>query len=89
VQRGIVPGRSTRSLEGIEAVASDAPSKIVGLGLLVLGISIIGLGLFMFLPVAVNLPESWFGAVLALALLGIGGALVYAAGRNFRKAESK
>jgi uncharacterized membrane protein YfcA len=43
------------------------------------------LGLFVAIPVAVNLPESWFGGALAIALLAVGVALIYGSVQN-RKA---
>ena len=70
-------------------MASDAPSPFAAIGMLIVGICIAGLGLFVLLPVAVNLPDSWPGAVLAVALLGVGGALVYAAKQGLRTADPK
>jgi hypothetical protein len=39
------------------------------------GIALMLIGCLMAIPVVVNLPDSWFGAVLALAMLAIGAAL--------------
>jgi len=55
----------------------------------IVGICITGMGLFVLLPVVVNLPDSWPGAVLAAALLGVGGALIYAASRGLRAEDPK
>jgi hypothetical protein len=41
----------------------------------------------MALPVIVKLPDSWFGAVLAVALLGVGFGLIYVSTRNLRASE--
>ncbi len=70
-------------------MAADAPSPFAAIGMLLVGICITGLGLFVLLPVAVNLPDSWPGAVLAVALLGVGGALIYAAKHGLRAADPK
>ena len=40
------------------------------------GIALIAAALLIAVPVAVNFPESWVGAVLVLGLAGIGVALV-------------
>lgn len=50
--------------------------------LLVLGIAAIGLALWMVLPVMVNLPDSWFGALLIGLLLAGGSVLVYRARKS-------
>jgi len=52
--------------------ASDSRSKFGA----IFGIALIAAALLIAVPVAVNLPESWVGAVLVLALGGIGVALV-------------
>ena len=70
-------------------MATDAPSPFAAIGMLIVGICITGMGLFVLLPVAVNLPDSWTGAVLAVALLGVGGALIYAAWQGLRGADPK
>ncbi len=70
-------------------VASDTPSTLAATGMLIAGILGIGVGLFMALPVAVNLPDSWFGAVLAIAFVGGGIALLYGAARGFRAAKPR
>jgi hypothetical protein len=53
-------------------------------GGVVLGIAMLLLALFMALPVAVNLPDAWFGALLALALGSIGVTLVVVSLRRMR-----
>ena len=68
-------------------MTSYTASKLVALGQLVMGIFLVGVGLLMFLPVAVNLPDSWVGAVLAIFLLGVGGSVVWAAARNLANRE--
>jgi cyanate permease len=44
----------------------------------VLGIVFLALALFVAVPVAVNFPDSWPGAVLVLALLCVGAVLIRA-----------
>lgn len=44
---------------------------------IVSGCAALILGLFLVLPVTVNLPESWFGVVLILLLIVGGGLLLY------------
>jgi hypothetical protein len=45
--------------------------------LIVSGCAALILGLFLVLPVAVNLPDSWFGVVLIILLLVGSGLLLY------------
>jgi hypothetical protein len=85
-------GRSTRSLEGIEAVPnngrhlpSSAPAVLLGAA----GFVCVLMGLFIALPVLVNLPDSWFGAVLAVATLGVGGALLYGAAQSWKSRHAE
>ena len=85
----MVAGRSTESLEGIEQVTDEAAMKLVALAQLLMGIFIIGTGIFVLVPVAVNLPDAWMGALLAIFCFGVGGSVVWAAARNFRAAEPK
>lgn len=70
-------------------MTSYAAWKIVVLMQLIMGLFLVGVGLLMFLPVAVNLPDSWIGAVLAIFLLGAGGTIMYVAARNFRAVKPK
>jgi hypothetical protein len=84
-----VAGRSTGSLEGIETMTDEAAWKLVAVAQLLMGIFLIGVGIFVFLPVAVNLPDSWTGALLSIFLFGVGGSVVWAAARNLRAAEPK
>ena len=42
----------------------------------VIGIGLIAVALLIAVPVAVNFPDSWFGAVLVVTLGGIGVAFV-------------
>lgn len=50
--------------------------------MVVIGLSALLLAALMVLPVAVNLPASWFGALLALVFVAGGAALVYRGGRR-------
>lgn len=52
---------------------------------LVFGGVAIALALWMALPVGVNLPDSWFGALLIALLIAAGCALVYAGVRALKK----
>ena len=70
-------------------MTSHTASRLVALVQLVVGIFLVGVGLLMFVQVAVNLPDSWIGAVLAIFLLGAGGSVVWAAARNFRVLEPR
>ena len=55
---------------------------------IILGVVAILLALWMALPVVVNLPDSWFGALLIVLLLAGGGAMVALGIRALRKAKS-
>jgi hypothetical protein len=46
------------------------------MGNILLGVALIAVGLFLLIPVAVNLPDSWLGGVLAIALLIVGGIAI-------------
>jgi hypothetical protein len=52
------------------------------------GLAAVGLALLMVLPIAVNLPDSAFGALLAVGFAVGGVTLIYRGGRRF-KAEPK
>ena len=54
-------------------------ASFVGGFFVAVGVCFALLGLLLVLPVGVNLPESWMGAVLALAFLG-GGTLMITRG---------
>jgi hypothetical protein len=54
----------------------------------IFGLAAIFLALWMVLPVMVNLPDSWFGALLVFLLLAGGSALIYLAAREFRKRKT-
>ncbi len=54
--------------------------------LLLVGIAFVALGLFMVIPVAVNLPDSWFGALLAILVTAIGVGLIWR-GSKGRKSQ--
>ena len=58
--------------------------KSIALGLLLIlgGLAVVILALLMVLPVAVNLPASWFGAVLAFGFMVLGIALMYFGGQR-------
>ena len=58
------------------------PSVTVTVGMALAGIAAVLLSVLMILPVAVNLPDSWFGAVLALAFAVGGCMLIYRAARR-------
>ena len=62
-------------------VAKSAAWSII---LATLGVLATLMGLFIILPVVIDLPDSWFGAVLAIALLAIGVALLYGAFQNWK-----
>ncbi len=49
---------------------------MLALLLFIAGLAVIFVGLFMLVPVLVNFPDSWFGAVLMVALFVIGGGLI-------------
>jgi hypothetical protein len=87
-----VAGRSTRSLEGIETVPNHQRRRLMlafgSVVMFALGLCLVGLALFMLLPVAVNFPESWLGAVEMLLSLGVGVALIYASWKSAQKAGS-
>lgn len=53
--------------------------------LLIAGIALVLVGLFVLVPVAVNLPDSWVGALLAIALLTIGIVFIRRGVMNWRK----
>ena len=40
------------------------------------GCVVLAVALFLVLPVAVNLPDSWVGGVFALILFGIGATMI-------------
>lgn len=46
------------------------------MGNILLGVGLIAIGLFVLIPVAVNLPDSWVGGILAIALLILGGIAI-------------
>jgi hypothetical protein len=51
----------------------------------VFGVAAIFIALWMVFPVMVNLPDSWFGALLVLLLLAGGSALIYLGAKAFQK----
>jgi hypothetical protein len=57
----------------------------MGFGNYILGIVLILFAVLIALPVIVNLPESWFGAVLVIAMLGTGAYLVWRGAAQSRK----
>ena len=67
-------------------MTDEAAWRLVAVAQLIMGLFIIGTGIFVLLPVAVNLPDSWIGALLAIFCFGVGGAVVWAAARNLRAA---
>jgi 1,4-dihydroxy-2-naphthoate octaprenyltransferase len=58
--------------------------KSVALGLLMalVGLALVLVALLMVLPVAVNLPDSWFGAVLAFGVMALGIGFMYHGGQR-------
>ena len=56
----------------VEEPPSDVLSKFGA----VFGIAFIAAALLIAVPVAVNLPDSWVGAVIVLGFAGIGVALI-------------
>lgn len=67
-------------------MSPEAKSTALGTGMVLLGVAALLLACLMVLPVAVNLPASWFGAVLAIAIAVGGIALLY---RGFRRLSAK
>jgi hypothetical protein len=64
-------------------------SAVLGLAMFLFGLAWVVLALLMVLPVVVNLPDSWFGAVLAFAVMVLGISLMYYGGqRLWVKAKS-
>jgi len=53
----------------------------------IFGAVLIVVALVISLPVAVNFPESWPGAVLVLAIAGIGAFLITAHIKQWRRAN--
>jgi hypothetical protein len=75
-----VEGRLCATLESI-SVTARSPGQVqpfpwASVGGMTLGVGAVLLALFMVLPVAVNLPDSWFGALLAVLIGAIGIVLV-------------
>ena len=68
------PASTAASFTTTYAVAEQSMRAIL---LIVSGCAALMLGLFLVLPVTVNLPESWFGAVLIILLIVGGGLLLY------------
>jgi hypothetical protein len=64
-------------------------SMVLGIGMIVVGFAFVLVALAMVLPVAVNLPESWFGAMLAFAVLALGIACLYFGGQRIWGVSSK
>jgi hypothetical protein len=63
-------------------------SIAVGSVLVLVGLALVLLALLMVLPVAVNLPASWFGAMLAFAVMALGiGCMYFGAQRLWVKPE--
>jgi hypothetical protein len=85
----VVADRSTRSLEGIESVATQSSSGQASIAKLIVGLCTIVLGLFIALAAVVNLPDSWFGVALGIVLVGVGSSLVYLSSRGVRASEPR
>jgi hypothetical protein len=61
---------------------------MIALIFFIFGLAAIFLALWMVFPVMVNLPDSWFGALLVFLLLAGGSALIYLGAKAFRKRKS-
>ena len=71
-------GRSTRSLEGIEEPVAERTSPSgTGFGAYVAGVALVVLGVAITIPVIVNFPDSWPGAVVAVVIIAIGAGLIH------------
>ena len=55
----------------------------------IFGIVLIAVALLVSVPVAINLPASWPGAVLVISIAGIGAALIVAHVRLGHRAQRK
>jgi len=57
-------------------------SVVLGVGMVLLGLAFVLVAIAMILPVAVNLPDSWFGAMLAFVVLALGVGCMYFGGQR-------
>lgn len=57
-------------------------SILVEVVIVLVGLGTLLLAFVMSTAVLVNLPDSWFGAVLVLAEAGLGGAFIWHGGRR-------
>jgi 1,4-dihydroxy-2-naphthoate octaprenyltransferase len=57
-------------------------SIALGLLLVLVGLAVVFVALLMVLPVAVTLPDSWFGAVLPFGVMALGIGFVYHGGQR-------
>jgi hypothetical protein len=57
-------------------------SVVLGLAMVLGGLGAVFLALLVALPVAVNLPESWFGAMLAFLVASVGIGFMYHGGQR-------
>ena len=57
-------------------------SIAIGSAMVLSGLALVLIALLMVLPVAVNLPDSWFGAMLAFAVLAAGVGCMYYGGQR-------
>ena len=64
-------------------------SRVLGVLMIVGGLAAVLLALLMVLPVAVNLPDSAFGAVLAVGFAAGGITLMYRGSRRLRSQTSE
>jgi ABC-type multidrug transport system permease subunit len=62
---------------------------MVAVAMLLAGMVLVFLGIFTGIPVVVNLPDAWFGAVLAVVLLACGAGLIGASSRKLKQRGSK
>ena len=61
---------------------------LMGVLLIVGGLAAILLGLLIIVPVGINLPDSWFGIVLVLLLVGNGVWLIHKAARRLKRGKN-
>ena len=57
-------------------------SVVLGLAMVLGGLGAVFIALLVALPVAVNLPDSWFGAMLAFVVAAVGIGFMYHGGQR-------
>ena len=63
-------------------MTASQKSVALGIGMVVLGLVFVFAALLLVLPVAINLPDSWFGAMLAFAVMALGIGCMYFGGQR-------